>query len=128
MGILKGCAKIVGSLVLGTTGVASTVLKEMCDTIGVELGSEIFGAAKDASFNSIRNMWDLESPAAEEYATEEEAKAAAIKEEIRKLKVQALNCKDSAQKATDDSVRQRFMDRYSDLMEQANCLQQESGL
>ena len=128
MGILKGCAKIVGSLVLGTTGVASTVLKEMCDTIGVELGSEIFGAAKDASFNGIRNMWDLESPAAEEYATEEEAKAAAIKEEIRKLKVQALNCKDLAQKATDDSVRQRFMDRYSDLMEQANCLQQESGL
>lgn len=58
MGILEGCAKIVGSVVLGATGVASSVLKGASDTIGLELGSELFGAAKDASFNGIRNMWD----------------------------------------------------------------------
>ena len=61
MGIIKGCAKVVGSVVLGATGVASTVLKGMFDTAGIELGSEIFGAAKDASFNGIRNMWDSDS-------------------------------------------------------------------
>ena len=128
MGIIKGCAKVLGSAVLGVTGVASTVLKGMFDTAGIEVGSEIFGAAKDASFNGIRNMWGAEPPAEEEYATEEEAEAAAVKEEIRKLKVQALRCKDMAQKATDDNVRQKFMDRYEDLMDQANCLQRESGV
>lgn len=60
MGILGGIGKLVGSAVLGVTGAASTVLKGVCDTAGVELGSELFGAAKDASFNGIRNMWDSE--------------------------------------------------------------------
>ena len=60
MGFLKGCAKLVGSVVLGATGTASAVLKGVSDTLGVEVGSELFGAAKDASFNGIRNMWDSE--------------------------------------------------------------------
>lgn len=120
MGIIKGIGKVLGTTVLGATGVASTVLKGMFDTVGVEIGSEIFGAAKDASFNGIRNMWGAEPPEEEEYATEEEAEAAAIAKEKHNLKVQALRCKDMAQKATSEDMRQKFMDRYEALMDQAN--------
>ena len=128
MGILKGCAKVVGSVVLGATGIASTVLKGMCDTAGVELGSEIFGAAKDASFDAIRNIWDVAPPETKEYASEEEAEADAIKQEIHKLKVQAYRCKDMAQKASDNATREKFMNRYEELIDQANSMQRESGL
>lgn len=123
MGIIKGIGKVLGTTVLGATGVASTVLKGMFDTVGVELGSEIFGAAKDASFNGIRNMWGTEAPEPEEYASEEDERIAGIKEEIRKLKVQALKCKDLANKATDENVRENFMNRYEGLMDAANDLQ-----
>lgn len=58
MGILGGCAKVLGSVVLGAAGVASSVLKGASDTVGLELGSELFGAAKDASFNGMRKIWD----------------------------------------------------------------------
>ncbi len=60
MGIIKGIGKVLGTTVLGATGVASSVLKGVFDTAGVELGSEIFGAAQEASFNGIRCMWDGE--------------------------------------------------------------------
>lgn len=121
MGIIKGIGKVLGTAVLGATGVASTVLKGVFDTAGVELGSEVFGAAKDASFNGIRNMWGSES-SEEEYVTEEEAEVAELAEEKRKLKVQALRCKDMAKKATNEEMRQKFMDRYEALMEEANNL------
>lgn len=122
MGLVKGLLKVGASAVLTVTGTASTVLKGMSETAGVELGSELFGAIKDASFNGIRNMWDMEAPQEEEYATEEEAESAAAREEIRKLKAQALRCKEMAQKATDENMRQKFMNRYEDLMAQANDL------
>ncbi len=120
MGFIKGCLKLVGSAALVVTGTASTVLKGMADTVGIEVGSEIFGATKDASFNGIKSMWGIESSADEEYLTEEEAENAAISEEKRKLKAQALRCKDLAKKATDENMRRKFMDRYEELMDQAN--------
>ena len=118
MGIIKGIGKVLGTTVLGATGVVSTVLKGVFDTVGVELGSEVFGATKDASFNGIRSMWGAEPPEVAEYASEEGQRA----EEIRKQKVQALRCKDMANKATDEAVRQKFMDRYEALMEEANSM------
>ena len=48
------------SAILVVTGTASTILKGVSDTVGLELGSELFGEAKDASFNGIRNLWDNE--------------------------------------------------------------------
>lgn len=128
MGIIKGILKVGASAVLAATGTASTVLKGMSDTIGLDLGSELFGAAKDASFNGIRNMWDVESPEEEEYSTEEEAERAAIDKEIHKLKVQALRCKEMAYKAADEEMRQKFMDRYESLMEQANDLTDQRNM
>lgn len=58
MGLIKGILKVGASAILVATGTASTVLKGMSDAAGIEIGSEIFGAAKDASFNGIRGMWD----------------------------------------------------------------------
>ena len=60
MGLIKGILKVGASAVLVATGTASTILKGMSDTVGLEIGSDIFGAAKDASFNGIRNLWDDE--------------------------------------------------------------------
>ena len=59
----------------------------------------------------------------EEYADERDARIAATKEEIRKLKVKAYKCKDLANKATDENVRENFMSRYEGLMEEANYLE-----
>ena len=61
MGVIKGCLKAIGTVALAATGTASTVLKGVSDAAGIELGSEIFGAAKDASFNGIRSMWSSET-------------------------------------------------------------------
>lgn len=61
MGFIKGCFKAAGTVVLAATGTASTVLKGVSDAAGIELGSEIFGAAKDASFNGLRSIWDGET-------------------------------------------------------------------
>ena len=58
MGLIKGILKVGASAVLAATGTASTVLKGISDAAGIEIGSEIFGAAKDASFNGIRDMWE----------------------------------------------------------------------
>lgn len=122
MGIIKGIGKVLGTTVLGATGVASTVLKGIFDTAGVEIGSKIFGAAKDASFNGICSIWGAEPPEEEVYLTEEEAERAAIKEEKHNLKVQALRCKDMARKAPNEEMRQKFLDRYESLMDQANSM------
>lgn len=63
MGVLKFIGKTLGTAALVTTGTASSVLKGLSDTVGFELGSEILGAAKDASFDGVRSIWsdkDLE--------------------------------------------------------------------
>lgn len=52
MGILK----FIGKAALATTGTASAILKGISDTAGFELGSEVFGAAKDASLKGARAL------------------------------------------------------------------------
>lgn len=58
MGLFKTMAKVVGTVALTTTGVASTVLKGVADAAGVEIASDVLGAVKDGSFDGIRSMWD----------------------------------------------------------------------
>ena len=108
MGIIKGCAKVVGSVVLGATGVASTVLKGMFDTVGVELGSEIFGAAKDASFNGIRSMWDSDS--AQERIDKAEGKSYTVEESTRKKMA------DTAYQMAQTAKRNGDMEKYETYM------------
>lgn len=58
MGILKTIGKTLGTAALITTGTASAILKGVSDTVGFEIGSEVLGAAKDASFNGVRSIWN----------------------------------------------------------------------
>ncbi|MBE6871304.1 MAG: hypothetical protein E7491_05055 [Ruminococcaceae bacterium] len=67
MGLFKGILKVGASAVLVATGTASTILKDMSDTVGFEIGTELFGATKEYSLNEIRNMWHLEGPQEEDY-------------------------------------------------------------
>lgn len=108
MGILKSCAKIIGSVALGATGFASTVLKGMCDTAGVELGSEIFEAAKDASFNGIRSMWDSENT--QELIDKAEGQSYSVEEAARRKMA------DTAYKMAQTAKRNGDMDKYETYM------------
>ena len=111
MGIIKGCAKIVGSVVLGATGVASTVLKGVSDTVGLELGSELFGAVKDASFNGIRNMWDGEG-AQEAIDSAEEISFGMEDANRRKMAETAYRAARIAREKGDEEKYQWYMEKY----------------
>ena len=124
MGFIKGCLKVVGTAALVVTGSASTVLKECFDVAGVELGSEIFGAAKEASFNGIREIWD--SVEVEESSmTDEEIEEAAVAEQKRKMKAQAIRYREwaeAAQKAGNTDKYEEYMEKYRAQMDAANEL------
>lgn len=109
MGIIKGIGKVLGTAVLGATGVASTVLKGVFDTAGVELGSEVFGAAKDASFNGIRNMWDSEK--AQDNISKTEMQSYAVEDAARRKMA------DTAYKMAQTAKRNGDMDKYETYME-----------
>lgn len=116
MGIIKGCAKLVGSIVLGTTGIASSVLKGVSDTVGLELGSELFGAVKDASFNGIRNMWDSDD--AQEIINQAEEHSYNVEEASRrKMADTAYRAAQIAKKKGDEEIYQKYMDKYYEYKE-----------
>ena len=122
MGILKGCAKLVGSAVLGAAGVASTVLKGMADTVGFDLGSEVFGAIKDGSFEGIRSMWDSEgvshavdvahgtSQVVEDGMRQKGGEAAL--QLAKKYEAQAARESDPEKRAELEAKAERFMEKY----------------
>lgn len=122
MGILEGIGKVIGTTVLGAAGAASSVLKGMCDTVGVEIGSEVFGVAKDASFNGIRNMWDSDgvdaildkvesvSDAVEDGMRTQGAKAA--KQLAEKYELEAQCASDPEKRAELEEKAERFWDKY----------------
>lgn len=58
MGIFLGGLKILGTVALSATGIASKVLEEASNTVGFELGSEIFSTTKNLSVDGIKGMWD----------------------------------------------------------------------
>lgn len=113
MGIIKGCAKLVGSAVLSATGIASTVLKGMSDAVGLEIGSELFGAAKDASFNGIRNMWD--SDTVQETLDKVEEKSCGVEDAARrKLADTAYQMAQTAKRNGDMEKYETYMAKYEE--------------
>lgn len=111
MGIIKGCLKLVGSVTLGATGVASTVLKGVCDTVGIGLGSEVFGAAKDASFGGVRKMWDSDS--AQERIDEVQDYTYNMEDTTRKKMAEtAYQAAQIAKKNGDQKKYERYMEKY----------------
>lgn len=113
MGILKGALKLVGSVALVATGTASTVLKGMSDTVGFELGSELFGAAKNASFNGIRNMWD--SDAAQNAIDMGEEMSYSVEDSTRrKMADTAYRMAQTAKHNGDEEKYERYMAKYEE--------------
>ena len=113
MGIIKGIGKVLGTTVLGVTGVASTVLKGMFDTVGVELGSEVFGAAKDASFSGIRKMWD--SDTAQEQIDKAENSSYGVEDAARrKMADTAYQMAQTAKRNNNSKKYEYYMAKYHD--------------
>lgn len=111
MGLLKAAAKVVGTATLLATGTASAVLKTVADTAGVEIGSEILGAAKDASFNGIRSMWgDTMSEDADQKLSDYEVSSEEIAR--RKMAQTAKRAADLAKKNGDMEKYEKYMEQY----------------
>ena len=53
MGIIKSYFKAAGTIALGATRIVSKVLEKASNTVGFELGSELFNATKEASLGGI---------------------------------------------------------------------------
>ena len=114
MGIIKGCAKLVGTVLLGATGTASTILKGVSDTVGFELGSELFGAAKDASFNGVRSIWDGEDAA--ERIDRAEEKSYDVEESTRRSMANtAYRMAQTAKRNGDMEKYETYMEKYEQL-------------
>lgn len=111
MGIIKGCLKVVATAALTVTGTASTVLKGMSDAAGIELGSEIFGAAKDASFNGIRSMWDSDS-AQETIDKAQDASYSVEDAARRKMANTAYQMAQTAKRNGDMEKYESYMQKY----------------
>lgn len=119
MGIIKGCLKVVGTAVLVVTGSASTILKGVSDTVGIELGSELFGATKDASFNGIRNMWSNESVdniVGKGEATADRAENFTRKQMADTAYKAAQTAKKMADREKDVQKRDEYLRKYNDYM------------
>ena len=76
MGILKGCAKLVGSVVLGTTGVAAAILRACASGAGMDEAADVIGSIQDKSFNAIQDMWTPEENKDEYYYENQAQKSA----------------------------------------------------
>lgn len=67
MSFLKGLGKVVGTTVLGATGVASTVLRGVASAAGMDAVADVIGNVQDKSFDTIQDMWTSEEEKTEEY-------------------------------------------------------------
>ena len=87
------------------------MLKTVADTAGVEIGSEILGAAKDASFNGIRSMWggDMSEGASEKLDNYEVNSEDAAR---RKMAQTAKRAADLAKKNGDMEKHEKYMEQY----------------
>lgn len=76
MGIIKGCAKLVGSVALGATGVASTILRACASGAGMDEVADVVGNIQDKSFETIRDMWTPDEKKTEDYYTAQKERSA----------------------------------------------------
>lgn len=111
MGLLKTAAKMVGTATLVVTGTASAVLKGVADTAGIDIGSDLFSATKDASFKGIRSMWSNEiSEDTSEKLDNYEANAEETAR--RKMAQTAKRAADLAKKNGDMEKFEKYMEQY----------------
>lgn len=111
MGLLKTGLKLVGTAALVVTGSASTVLKGVADAAGVEIGSELFDATKNASFDGIRNIWN--SDECDEAVDRGEAISMNVEDAARrKMADTAYRAAQIAKKNGDQEKYEKYMEKY----------------
>ena len=114
MGFLKGCLKAVGTAALVATGGASSILKGVSDAVGLEIGSELFGAAKDASFNGIREIWDSEN--CDAIMDKADSVSCGMEDGVRKKMADtAYRAAQIAKKNGDMEKYESYMEKYENL-------------
>lgn len=111
MGLLKTGLKLVGTAALVVTGTASTVLKGVSEAAGVEIGSELFGATKDASFDGIRNLWNSDD--CDEVVNHGEDISVNVEDAARrKMADTAYRAAQIAKKNGDEEKYEKYMEKY----------------
>lgn len=111
MGLLKTGLKLVGTAALVVTGTASTVLKGVSEAAGVEIGSELFGATKDASFDGIRNLWNSDD--CDEVVNQGEDISVNVEDAARrKMADTAYRAAQIAKKNGDEEKYEKYMEKY----------------
>ena len=76
MGIIKGIGKVVGSVALGATGVASAILRVCASGAGMDEVADAIGSIQDKSFDKIQDMWTPDEKKTEDYYMAQAAKSA----------------------------------------------------
>lgn len=117
MGLFSIVAKIAGTAVLGATGTASAVLKSLAEVSGVDIGSELFGAAKDASFNGIKQMWASDDEKQmEEFGNLTDNYSNGVENSTRSAMAStARRMAEAAKQAGDMEKYEKYMEKYRDL-------------
>lgn len=111
MRIIKFIGKTIGTATLVVTGTTSAILKGVSDATGFEIGSELMGSAKDASFNGIRSMWsnkDLEKTISQSDRIEDSVRNETRSQMARTARMAA----DLAKKNGDMEKYEHYMDQY----------------
>lgn len=113
--------KVAGTVALSATGTASAILRKSADVAGFDLGSDLFGATQDASFESIKKIWGSSSePLSEgDYLHKQATEKISAASHCREMA-------EAARKAGNTEKEEQYLRRYEDLMEQYRALIEES--
>lgn len=75
MGIFTTGLKIVGSVALGSVGLASSALRGVANAVGADIIADGIGLIEDKSFNTIQDIWTSEDEKDEAYYEAQAAKS-----------------------------------------------------
>lgn len=109
--ILKFTAKAAGTVVLTATGVVSGVIERAAEASGNSAASEIFGDARNASFNKISNIWSDEPVEVKESDT--------LESKVRSKQSAASHLNkmaEAARKAGRIEEAENYKERYRELL------------
>lgn len=124
MGIFKTAAKVVGTVTLSATWLASGILKHSADAVGFDLGSEIFDAGNQASASGIKRIWNMEEPEIDD----QDAEIAGLEKARQARRTRATRCFDMAQaakKAGNEEKYEECMQLYEAAMEEVRAYEEE---
>ena len=99
MGLINLIGKTVGTVLLGSAGIASTLLRECACAAGKDELADAIGNIQDKSFETIRDMWTSEENKTESYYIEQtelsadRAKSAARAGEAKRREYERLKSK-----------------------------------